>query len=301
LKNIKKHSLLPRWLLILGIFAASLSLISIGAYLHSENVSEDNEVSFLKEEVKTPHDSLEAGVEQAIQALPSSSSTPGSIHIPIFIYHSVRPYIKGEDALQDMYDMTPELLDEELTYLENHGYTTITMDEFETSMKNGYSPVLKPVVLTFDDGWRNQYKYAFPLLVKHHMTATFFVYTNPIDYEKPHFLSWDMVVEMDRAGMTIGDHTITHPLLPRLTPEELKRQMTLSKTILENHLGHPVRHFASPFGNTSTLIRQTAVDAGYVTARTTYSGVYHTKDDLMKLHGILVTDSITDFINTLTR
>ena len=100
--------------------------------------------------------------------------------------------------------------------------------------------------------------------------------------------------------MTIGDHTLTHPLLPRLTPAELKREITVSKSIIEGQIGHPVNHFASPFGNTSALIRKTVEDAGFVTARTTYSGVYHTKSDLLKLRGELSTDHINDFIYTLT-
>ena len=238
-------------------------------------------------------------IEQVRQNQPEEPHAPGALKIPIFIYHSVRAHIPNESQLQDAYDITPELLERQLAYLQINGYTAITLDQLATDLETGTtSPIAKPVVLTFDDGWQNQYKNAFPLLKKYHMTATFYVFTNPIG-KKPHFLTWDELREMDKAGMTIGDHTLSHPYFRTLPPEEIKIEATESKKILESELGKPVLHFASPFGSTNPQIQQTLKDAGYKTARTTYKGIYHARTDLLKLRGILVSDNFEDFVRAL--
>lgn len=242
-----------------------------------------------------------AGVEEAFQNEPEKPPTAGSIKVPIFIYHSVRPHMSGESKRQDAYDITPELLEEQLAYLHDHGYTALTLNELVRDLALGTTaPVTKPVILTFDDGWKNQYRYAFPLLKKYHLTATFYIYTKPIGTKK-HFLTWDQVGEMDAAGMTIGSHTLTHPYLKGLSETELKKEIGESKKIIETQLKKPVLHFASPFGYSSPEIVRLLQEAGYKTARTTYRGIFHDTDDALTLRGILVTDNFSDFVAVLNR
>jgi peptidoglycan/xylan/chitin deacetylase (PgdA/CDA1 family) len=236
-------------------------------------------------------------IETFHQELPAPSPVQGSVKIPIFIYHSVRPHIAGESMMQEAYDISPELLEQQLKYLKDNGYTAITLDQLVTDIEMGTTSNSKPVVLTFDDGWENQYKNAFPLLKKYHMTATFFIYTNPIG--TLHYLTWDEIKEMDAAGMTIGDHTLSHPYLKKLSIDQLTKEVTQSKTIIEKHLGKPVVHFASPFGYSNPNIMAVVKAAGYNTARTTYKGTYHTKEELFKLRGVLVTDSFDYFVAEL--
>ncbi len=242
-----------------------------------------------------------AGIEYILQNEPEASTTPGALKVPIIIYHSVHPHTLTETKLQQKYNTTPELLEQQLSYLAQKGYTTITLNDLAHSLEMGTtSPVLKPVVLTFDDGWESQYRYAFPLLKKYHDTAAFYIYTNPIG-TKPHFLTWDQIREMDGAGMTIADHTLSHPYLKHLSRAELEKEILGGKAVLEQELGKPVRHFASPFGYTSPLVRDVLQKAGFATGRTTYKGTYHTKDEQFALHGFLVGENMSDFINVLKR
>lgn len=236
-------------------------------------------------------------VEEAYQNEPEAPYATNALKVPIFIYHSVRPHIPAESKWQDAFDITPQLLEEELLYLRGHGYTPITLDDLASDFESGTtSPIAKPVLLTFDDGWENQYKYAFPLLKKYHVPAAFYVFTNPIG-KKPHFFTWDQIKEMDAAGMTIASHTLTHPYLQHLSEEKLKKEIFESKQTLEEHLGHLVAHFASPFGFSNSYIEALLRDAGYKTGRTTYRGVY--QDDPRFLRGILVSDSFDDFVKAL--
>lgn len=233
--------------------------------------------------------------EEIFQSAPVASSTPDALHIPIFIYHSVRPDFASETKNQKEFSITPATLDAELKYLHDNNYTVISMDQLAFDLQNATtSGVSKPVVLTFDDGWENQYIYALPLLEKYHVTATFYIYTHPIS-RSPNFMTWDQVLALDKAGMTIGSHTLTHPYLSKLTPDQLHAEVFDSKKILEEHLGKPVVHFASPFGYTSPELVTLLTQAGYTTGRTTYKGSFHSKADIMRLTGYLVKPNMLDF------
>ena len=228
--------------------------------------------------------------ETFFQDQPIPPKHAGSLHIPILIYHSVRPDFPGETQEQKIYNVPPDLFETQLSYLEKNGYTVISMDDLVHDLTAGNTgTVQKPVVITFDDGWRNQYVYAFPLLKAHHMNATFFVFTNPILNNKPHFMSWDNLKEMQASGMIIGSHTITHPYLSKLSPAELSHEIIDSKKTIEEKLGTVVKHFASPFGYSDDNVVSLLKQAGYETGRTTYRGAYHAKADMLTLSGFMVT------------
>jgi peptidoglycan/xylan/chitin deacetylase (PgdA/CDA1 family) len=234
------------------------------------------------------------------QPIPSEKNA-GAIRVPILIYHSVQPDFKGETAEQKRMNIPPDLFDAHMSYLSEHGYTVISMDAFEHDLQTGTtSPIKKPVVVTFDDGWKNQIAYAFPILQKHNFTATFFIYTNPADHESARFMSWDDMRTLVEAGMTIGSHTITHPYLSKLTDAQLAHEIIDSKRILEKRLNISVTHFASPFGYSSDKTIALIQEAGYHTARTTYRGNNHASGDILHLTGYMVSRSWSDFIDNLT-
>ena len=279
-----------RRIVLTALFLLAVLIVEFAVFRHL-NIKETVALISLEAEEEW------AGVEKALQELPEEAPPPQSLRIPIFIYHHIRPYVIGESARQNQFDITPELFDQQLAYLENHGFTTITLDDLMRDVASGTTtPAHKPVILTFDDGWENQYEYAFPLLKKHHMIGTFYVYTNPIGTRV--YFTWDQLREMDAAGMTIADHTLSHPYFKKISLDEVRREVVESKKILEEKLGKPVLHFASPYGYTDENIQKIVREAGYKTARTTYKGTYHAKDSLMKLRGILVNDSLNDFIRT---
>lgn len=290
----------PKTLLVVVSITASLALLAL-AYVTVEYRGLGG--PRLSRVINAEFNMLEGFFqEEPDELLVSQSSNLPIVKVPIFIYHSVRPYIPGESVMQDRFDITPELFEQQLSYLQSHGYTTITPNQLARDIKIGTTtPELKPVLLTFDDGWENQYKYAFPLLKKYHMVATFYVYTKPIDNGKLSYLSWDQLREMQAAGMTIGSHTLTHPLLGHLTPTDAEKQIVESKKVLEGELHRSTLHFAPPYGFTNSQIEALIKKAGYTTARGTHRGVLHSMSDLFNLQGYFVSDSLNEFIYILNR
>ena len=238
-------------------------------------------------------------IEQKIQNLPIEPPKKEQKKIPIFVYHSVRPYVFGESQLQDTYDITPELFEKELIYLRDNGYKVISPDEIFVDTTNGKIVTFaeKPVMLTFDDGWSNQYEYAYPLLSKYNMKGVFYIYTQPIG--APAFLTWNQIIEMQQSGMIIGSHSLTHPFLKKVDDDQLRHEIIDSKTTLEEKLGTPIKDFAAPYGYSDDRIVSIIKEAGYRTARTLYKSSYH--NDLFNLRGYLASDNFSDFVRDIGR
>jgi len=217
-----------------------------------------------------------------------------SVRVPIVVYHSVRPHAKGESADQERFDITPELLEEHLAYLKKEGFTTISFDALADYFDTGKPLPVKPVILSFDDSWKNQYAYAFPLLKEYSATATFFVFTNSLN--RKNHLTWDEAREMQKAGMFIGSHTKFHPYLDNITDAvELQKEIAGSKTILEESIGIPISAFAYPFGEHGTTTIAEVKRAGYRTARSLRGGVMQSEEDRYSLRAFLATDDFEEF------
>ena len=278
--------------ILVFFFALFLFTLSNKKYYHTHDAYVRPEPRvFVPEEV-----SVKEEMVQQLAKVENVTATT-TVRVPIFVYHSVRPHIVDESALQDAYDITPELFEQQLLYLKNNNYEVITMDKLyeimQDSKKNNSTK--KRVVLTFDDGWENQYKYAFPLLKKYGVPAMFYVYTRPLGYK--HFLTWNQLHEMKDAGMEIGSHTLTHPFFKKSDEKSLRFEITESKKVLEKKLGIPINHFAAPFGYSNEHIESIVKEAGYKTGRTIYRGPHQSNP--YSLRGDLLTDSMKDFINAL--
>ena len=114
------------------------------------------------------------------------ASSSRKINLPILVYHIVRPSYPSDSAAVRALALTPEVFDAEMDYLETAGYHIVQFSDLEHYFDDGKPLPANPIILSFDDGWGDQFTYAFPILQKYHYTATFFVFTNSIG--RPGFL-----------------------------------------------------------------------------------------------------------------
>lgn len=141
--------------------------------------------------------------------------------LPSFTYHHVDPKLKNEIAIR------PATFEAQLKILSNLGYHTITARQLVDHQTKGTPLPDKPVMITFDDGWRNQYTYAWPLLKKYGFTATFFINPQPISAGYRGYMTRDMVVTLHKAGNDIESHTWRHLTLTRtrkVTAEKFQKR-----------------------------------------------------------------------------
>jgi peptidoglycan/xylan/chitin deacetylase (PgdA/CDA1 family) len=210
--------------------------------------------------------------------------------VPILIYHAIRPYVEADTPAVRRYIATPQTLEEEFAWLKENGYASITFDELVNHIQNGASLPPKPVIISFDDDWEGQYRYALPLLKKYGYTATFYIWV--IVVGRNHHMSWNEIKELSRNGMQLGCHTITHPYLTRIRSDEvLQHELAGARQDIEAHAGVAVTTLAYPFGQYNERVVAAAKAAGFTSARSTWPGVVHSREGLYSLTGLIRTES----------
>lgn len=214
--------------------------------------------------------------------------------VPVLVYHSVRPIYDDMTMEVKQFTVTPPIFEKQLQYLIESGYRAVSLEDLILASENKKVLPDKPIVITFDDGWENQYIYAFPLLSKYGLTATFFVFTNAIGHER--YLTWEQVQILSDAGMIIGSHSKSHPYLNLIFDnEKLIEELADSKSILENKIKKEVNTFAYPFGVMTPEIASLLKNYGYIAARKFSGGVYKLGDDPFSIKGLHVTDDFDHF------
>jgi len=205
--------------------------------------------------------------------------------IPIFMYHYIREYSDSNDPIGENLSVSPEKFEEHLTWLKDNGYQTV----FPNFFKNPEPLSFKPIILTFDDGYQDAYDNAFPLLQKYQMAGMFYLIIDKIG--TPGYLTWDEISEMQKAGMSFGSHTLTHPDLKNLSPANLEREIKGSKEILGQKLGQEITDFCYPSGKHDEKVLKELQTDNYQTAVTTDLGISSLRDNPFLLKRLRIKDS----------
>ena len=253
--------------------------------------------------VATPEATSTPSASPTVAVTPTAFVTapaPGKAAIvPILMYHHLQDLPDSASELLQTWTVAPAHFDAQMNLLAQRDYHVITMAQLVGQLKGGKPLPARPIVISFDDGWAEQYSVAFQILKKHNLIGTFFVYTRPLDHAQ--FMSWAQLQEMSAAGMDIQAHTLTHPHLRELTPDEAMKEISESKTILETRLGKPIVAFAYPFGEYNASIIDMLKRAGYESAVTLAAGFNQRADELFTLHRTRVSypDTLDDFAKRL--
>lgn len=162
--------------------------------------------------------------------------------------------------------------EEQMKFLSESGCITITPDELYAGLNGDIEMPPKPVLITFDDGYIDNYINAFPILKKYGLRATIFIIPS-FTGSYPNYLTWEQLKEMEANGITIESHTLTHPKLEELPDDEIRNELINSKNTLEEQLGHPIEFLAYPTGTYNLHIAGIAQDVGYKGAFTIKYGI----------------------------
>lgn len=178
--------------------------------------------------------------------LPDVAKIPSGISVPILMYHAVSDNIWSDN---DELFVSPSNMEAQLKYLVNNGYTPIFFEDLPYAAN-----YQKPVILTFDDGYRDNYTELFPLLKKYHVKATVFVI--PDNIGKPVFLTWEQAKEMSDSGLvSIQSHSMTHPNLDTLNAAQNEWELSQSQLIITRNIGRQPCVICYPTGlyNNATI------------------------------------------------
>lgn len=186
-------------------------------------------------------------------------------NVPILMYHHI-----GEDA--NWLFVSKETFVGQMDYLTQKGYQTVTLIDLVASLQSGQILPPKPIILTFDDGYRDFYENAYPVLKAHNFKATIFAISQHVGGSA--YVTWEQLREMVGSGLvTVGDHTLSHPSLPILSEERLKDEIVSAKNILEAQLGTTINVFSYPYGGSNGEVEKILKESAFMAAVTTKRGL----------------------------
>lgn len=220
--------------------------------------------------------------------------------MPVIMYHRV---IKdqSEAGIHGTY-VTLDKFRAQLQYLKDHNYQPITFSELaDNRYKQRFARDNKWVLLTFDDGYEDNYTTAFPVLKEFGFKANIFLVsardynswdanvTPPAKAERRFtMMTPDMVKEMMNYGIEFGAHTLSHPRLSQIPLEDARYEIVESKRQLEKLYQRPFTVFAYPYGDLNEDVKKIVVDAGFTLAFATDSGSVCLDHDLYQIRRIAI-------------
>jgi peptidoglycan/xylan/chitin deacetylase (PgdA/CDA1 family) len=212
---------------------------------------------------------VKATVGRARNAVPQAGWRPHTGPVPILEYH-VLGAPPSEASYPELY-VTRSDFHRQMDWLDRHGYEAVTLEQVERAWYHGATLPQKPVVLSFDDGYRPQFTYALPELRRHGWAGVLNLKAEGSD------LYHSNVEAMIEAGWELAAHTIHHLDLTELDPAQLREEVAGSRAILRREYGVPVDNFCYPAGRFDPTVIAAVKAAGYLGATTEIRG-YASRD-----------------------
>lgn len=220
-------------------------------------------------------------------------------NIPVLLYHSVTDTpARGLER----FTVTPDRFAAHLDRLIDDDRAVMTLGGLAAHLRSGEPVPAGAAVVTFDDGFEDFARNAWPLLRERGLPATLYVVAGCVG-DRSRWLpgtagNTRMLTAADLStlaadGVEIGAHSMTHPHLDLMAPARARQEITDSKDVLEQILSRPVTTFAYPHGHHSGTVKQLVVDAGYTSAAAVRNKVSHERDDVYAIARLTITDTTT--------
>ena len=220
------------------------------------------------------------------------------------MYHSIS---NGKSPVNSPWNISLQEFVQQLDLLQAYGWTSLCARQLS---KPASQLPKKTVIITFDDGYANNFC-AFEELVKRNMFASWFIVTHDIgrisswsdsDAPSTKLLESKQLLDMQAAGMEIGSHSLSHCRLTEASSEQVKAELVQSRHYLSDLLNTSVTSFAYPYGLYNSSVLSATKSAGYQVAFTTSSGFGLVNNNPLEVRrvSIMATDSLSTFARKLT-
>ena len=212
--------------------------------------------------------------------------------VPVLMYHQIADEVTTSDKMA----VAPEVFGEQMAYLREAGFTSLTAGQLaEILARGGDGLPARPVVLTFDDGYGDFYDHALPLLKQNGLTGTIFQTTGWVGLSDTvkRMMNWRELAEVAECGIEVGAHTYCHPQLDQLSDKDLHEELTGPKHAIEDKLGIEVPGLAYPYGYSNAKVRRIARETGYTYAYSVSNALTASGADAFALPRLTVERSTT--------
>lgn len=191
--------------------------------------------------------------------------------------------------------------EKQIAYLKENNFHTISPEEFCAAMEGRGELPENPLMITFDDGYLDNYTNAYPILKRYGFKAVIFVITSFMDQQLPGYFTWEQAKEMEKNGISIESHTVTHPSLTDISEENVRYELTESKKRIEEILKKKVSFVAYPTGTYNLHIAKLVKEAGYKGAFTIKYGNVDTASNIFAVERIPIFHTANTYESFLER
>lgn len=277
--------------------------LSIAKFLHRPQITQlEKQPTSLLPEVASHVRWHGTAARSNFQAQPVTTK-----RLPILMYHRIAP--TGAPGLA-AYRVTPAAFHDQLRYLSDAGYYSISLEEWRAARELRKPIPGKPVIITFDDGYVDFKDVAWPLLKRYGFSATVSLVSNAIgrtNHWNEYYgdvlplLDWPDILLLQKEGIEFGSHSANHPHLTGISLSEIVKEACMSRKVLQEKLGKPIHSFAYPYGSSDRVVEHLVGACGYVYGLTITPRRCEFNDPLLALPRIEISgsDDLQKFIQKL--
>ncbi len=222
----------------------------------------------------------------ASSALISQKAEPAAgycLSVPVLLYHHIQPQSEAIRKGQASLSVDNGFFDRQMQYLLENGYNTINAPTLINALLSRTPLPPKSILVTIDDGYKDAFIYAFPILQKYHITANFMIATGLTGGEDN--MSWDQISQIKQSGLAyFVDHTWSHYAISHGTFDKIQYEIQTGKKQLEEHTGQSVNIFTYPYGSFSNNAIEILKNDGFIGAFSTIPGFLQCDSFIMTLH-----------------
>ncbi len=225
-----------------------------------------------------------------------------SARVPILMYHHIAAAPAGADSVRVDLSVPPDIFDAELHLLHDRGFHTIHLADLANSLETGAPLPPKAFVLTFDDGYDDNYLNALPTLKSYGFIGTFFIITGFADQNAWGYMNWAQIQELAANGMEIGNHSVDHKFdLGKMSRSVQWAEIKPAYDDLAQRLPNQTLVFSYPSGSYNTTTLNLLQQFGYVAAVTTDQSSWQYGNAPLELNRIRIRGgwSLADFTHWL--
>src|SRR3989344_4184476 len=229
--------------------------------------------TYIKQLTKKAAESLDISTNQFIFLVEREKRRNNPLKLPILFYHYVEVVTDERDTIRKSLNIEPIVFESQLMTLKNYGYTPIHLGQLINYYDNKNPLPPKPIIITFDDGYRDFYTDVLPIIKRQQVKVTLYMVSGFRDYTK-NFLTTPQLLEIAKEPLVeIGAHSANHFNLAYIPLAQATAEIEASKKDLEKLIGKPVTHFAFPYGAFTPAVQQATQKSGFQTASTIDPGI----------------------------
>lgn len=216
-------------------------------------------------------------------ALPTQMQSGYCLSVPVLLYHHIRPQAEAALKGQSFLNVDPGFFDMQMKYLTEHGYNTISADVLINALRT-HSPISsKSILVTIDDGYRDFFQDAFPIVQKYGIKVNLMIAAGLIGGEDN--MNWDQIGQIKGSGLAyFVDHTWSHYAISNGSTDKIQYEILTGKQQLEEHTGQSVNIFAYPYGSFNNNAISILAGDGFSGAFSTIGGSLQCDSFIMTLH-----------------